>query len=265
MNKNSLELATKQIEFRSIKQSSNTNEVASVIVEQPIEVLVNAKKRIILFATPTNIEALVVGLLFSLKIIENAADIISLEIAEKDLLQVAVQVKKKDFEFNLQDTVISSSQGVSNIMSTNKWSKSIIPVPNKIRVDGDLLTGVMKKLHDLQKVYLMSRGAHAAGIFNDAGEIIAFTEDVGRHNALDKVIGQCLLASQSFERCGVVLTSRISFEMVAKSARAGLELILAISAPTTLAIAMSQKWSITLCGSVRDEAINVYTYPTRII
>jgi len=145
-------------------------------------VLVNAEKRIILFATPTNIDALVAGLLFSLKIIENATDIISLEIAENDLLQVAVQVKKKDFEFNLQDTVISSSQGISNIMSTDKWTKNIIPIPNKIRVSGDFLTRVMKKLHDLQKVYLMSRGAHAAGIFNDVGEIIAFA-DANRYPA----------------------------------------------------------------------------------
>jgi FdhD protein len=107
-------------------------------------------------------------------------------------------------------------------------------------------------------------GAHAAAIFDTAGSIMAFAEDIGRHSAFDKVIGKCLMAGLETKGCGVALSGRISLEMVTKAARAGIELIAAVSAPSSFAIEAAQRWNITLCGFVRSGRMNVYTYQQRI-
>jgi len=119
-------------------------------------------------------------------------------------------------------------------------------------------------MHSMQKLFETTGGAHAAGIFDKSGSIIAFAEDIGRHSAFDKAIGKCLIAELNTKRCGVVLSGRISLEMVSKAARAGIELIGAVSAPSSFAIEAAKKWNITLCGFVRPGRMNVYTHLERI-
>ena len=102
-------------------------------------------------------------------------------------------------------------------------------------------------------------------VFEADGTILSFAEDSGRHNALDKAIGKCLLADTVVAGRGVVLTSRLSLEMVSRCARAGIELIAAVSAPTSMAIDVAGKCNITLCAFVRETRATVFTHPGRII
>ena len=97
------------------------------------------------------------------------------------------------------------------------------------------------------------------------GPILACAEDAGRHNALDKAIGKCLLAGIPTAGRGVALTSRLSLEMVGKCARAGVELITAVSAPTSLAIDVARNCNITLCAFVRETRATVFTHPNRVV
>ena len=120
------------------------------------------------------------------------------------------------------------------------------------------------RLRETQTVFEATGGVHAAGVFDAAGAMLATAEDIGRHNALDKAIGECLLAGRATGGCGVVLSGRVSFELVAKAARAGVEVILAVSGPTSLAVEAADRWNITLCGFVRGDRMNVYTHPGRI-
>ncbi|MCM8884622.1 MAG: formate dehydrogenase accessory sulfurtransferase FdhD, partial [Candidatus Thiodiazotropha sp.] len=92
----------------------------------------------------------------------------------------------------------------------------------------------------------------------------AVAEDLGRHNALDKVIGASLLSGEGFEARGVLLSSRLSLEMVTKAVRAGLEIVAAVSAPTSLAIEVAERFGVTLCGFVRKGRLTVYSHPHRI-
>ncbi len=96
------------------------------------------------------------------------------------------------------------------------------------------------------------------------GQACSFAEDIGRHNALDKVIGKSLLAGQSLEQRGVMLSGRVSLELIAKTARAGIEVLAAISAPSSLAMRAAQRCNITLCCFVRGDRATVYTHPHRI-
>ena len=107
-------------------------------------------------------------------------------------------------------------------------------------------------------------GTHAAGVFDTNGRTLSFAEDLGRHNAMDKAIGKCLLDGLLTDGCGISLSGRASFEMVSKAARAKLELVASVSAPSSLAIEAAERAGITLCGFVRSGCANVYTHPERI-
>jgi FdhD protein len=137
-------------------------------------------------------------------------------------------------------------------------------ISDKLRLSIDDFLPLMEAMKQRQAVFSTTGGAHAAMIFSADKEILAVAEDLGRHNALDKAIGLCLLRQQPIAGCGAMLSSRLSFEMIAKSARAGLEMVAAVSAPSSLAIAMAERLGITLCGFVRGECATVYTHPERI-
>jgi FdhD protein len=115
-----------------------------------------------------------------------------------------------------------------------------------------------------QVLFDRTGATHAAAIFSHRGDLLAIAEDIGRHNALDKAIGKCLLGNIDTSGCAVCLSGRVSFELAAKSARAGIELIAAVSAPSSLAVRVAEACNITLCGFVRGEKATIYTHPRRI-
>lgn len=140
----------------------------------------------------------------------------------------------------------------------------LMPVADALSVDGELLGGMVSAMRERQVIFPRTGGAHAAAVFDSGGTVLAAAEDLGRHNTLDKVIGDCLLRRQSMAACGVVLSSRVSFEMIVKAARAGLELVAAVSAPTSLAIEVAERYGITLCGFVRNDRATIYTHEKRV-
>lgn len=131
-----------------------------------------------------------------------------------------------------------------------------VPVP--------ALIALQAAMRRRQTLFAQTGGTHAAAIFTEEHEIVAFAEDIGRHNALDKCIGQCLLTDQPTAHRGVVLSGRVSLEMVTKAARAGIELIAAVSAPSSLAIDAATHCGITLCGFLREDRLTAFTHPARL-
>ena len=115
-----------------------------------------------------------------------------------------------------------------------------------------------------QPVFYATGGTHAAGLFDGEGRLLALSEDVGRHNALDKAIGRVLFEEKEGKAKAAVLSSRLSYEMVQKAARLGVEIIAGASAPTSLAIELAQQLDMTLIGFLRPGAANIYTVPERI-
>lgn len=139
------------------------------------------------------------------------------------------------------------------------------PVADTLRVTVADLNRIGSQMRNRQAIFDSTGGAHGAAIFDSALSVVAVTEDLGRHNALDKAIGYRFLGDQGFAGCGAFISSRISYEMVAKAVRAGFEILAAISAPTSLAIEMAERSGMTLCGFVRSGSAEVYTHPHRII
>ncbi len=164
-----------------------------------------------------------------------------------------------------RQAVVASSCGMCGSREAiENELQGLAPVPDTLRLSGERLEKSMAAMHEQQSIFLQTGGAHAAAVFNSAGRLLATAEDLGRHNALDKVIGLCLLHEQDLRACGVLLSSRLSCEMVVKAARAKLELIAAVSAPTSLAIEVATRCGMTLCGFVRDGRATVYTHAGRV-
>lgn len=137
-------------------------------------------------------------------------------------------------------------------------------------VEGDTRFGpgavaaVPDQMLDAQEVFRVSGGTHAACLFDASGSVIVVKEDVGRHNAVDKVLGHMLMSGESPSDKGLMLSGRLSYEMVLKAARAGISLVCSISAPTALGVEVGRKTGVTLVGFLRGGSFNVYSHPARI-
>ena len=131
------------------------------------------------------------------------------------------------------------------------------------RVPRDLLVGLPDEL--VQPTFERTGGLHATGLFTAAGELVVVREDVGRHNAMDKVVGRALLDGRlPFAGHALCVSGRLSFELVQKAARAGAPILVAVGAPSSLAVALAAEQGITLCGFARSGSMNVYTHPGRV-
>jgi FdhD protein len=168
-------------------------------------------------------------------------------------------------EVRRANVLIGSSCGVcgyQDMVENNVFR--LTPVGSETRLDAGGFGSLMADMRAGQRVFQDTGGSHCAALFSTRGRMEAVAEDLGRHNALDKAIGRHLLEGQSFAHCGVLLSSRLSLEMVVKVIRARIEIVAAVSAPTSLAIDMAERYNVTLCGFVRDKRMTVYTHPWRI-
>jgi FdhD protein len=138
-------------------------------------------------------------------------------------------------------------------------------VADDLRIRAETLLGLPGKLHQAQPVFERTGGLHAAGLFSADGELLRLREDVGRHNALDKLIGSAALAGElPLARRLVLVSGRLSFELVQKAARAGASLLAGISAPSSLAVELAQETGLTLVGFLREHRFNIYAGAERI-
>jgi len=241
-------------------------EEVCVIEEAPLTIEVQGLDSYTLLSAPLDKRALAVGFLFGEGIIEKLEDISSLNECEDDSNTIRIHLKDDitGTAGSGRNLMIVSSCGACGSENLQERIDNLPKVGDKLKVETALLHSVYNELRDKQTLFKVCGGTHAAAVFDAKGKIIYFAEDTGRHNALDKAIGKCLLAGISTAGMGVALTSRLSLEMVSRCARAGIELIAAVSAPTSLAIEVASKCNITLCAFVRETRATVFTHPGRV-
>jgi len=230
-----------------------------VVVEDVLVIEIEDVGSYTLLCTPYETSALAVGFAFAEGIISGIDDISRLHHCDDTpgVIRI-VLANPAQVPGTQRNLVCGSREAVERFVSGTS------AVGQSLSVATALLLSTLQDMQAQQRLFSQTGGTHAAAIFSGGGEIIAFSEDIGRHNALDKAIGKCLLGGIPIAGCGVVLSGRVSFELVAKSARAGLELIAAVSAPSSLAIEAAEQSNITLCGFVRTDHATVYTHPQRI-
>ncbi len=266
-----IEKALKKVNAKRISTSgediSARDESVSVIAEAPLLIDVEGVEQYTLLCTPIDELPMAAGFLFSEGVIESIKDVISIEKCKNDPGAIRVKLKEKipkimDSGRNL---LIVSACGACGTEEFSKKLANLPAVGSTLRIDCQYLRSANKILSKHQPLFETCGGAHIAGIFDRGGELVACAEDLGRHNALDKSIGKCLFDGITFGGCWAVLSCRVSLEMVCKCARAGIELISAISAPTSLSIETADRLGITLCAFVRETRATVFTHAERIV
>ena len=257
--------ATNRVDVCRVHHSARAEIVADhVIVEEPLTIMVHQVGSFTVMCTPSDIEAMAVGFLYSEGMIRSAEEVTAMATKEGLPNVIGVEIQEPARRGIARNLIVASSCGLCGVRNLEKMLSDVPACGQSLEVPESLLWEVAEKLRPLQKTFALTGCSHAAALFDRDGAIIAFAEDIGRHNALDKAIGKCLLARRATQGCGVALSGRVSLEMVTKAARAGVELIVAVSGVSSYAITAAQHWNITLCGFVRNGRVNIYTVPARI-
>mgnify|MGYP002265952079 CR=1 FL=1 len=219
--------------------------------------------------TPGDDEALIYGYLFTEGIIHRASDITTVKLISptEALVTLSPEVDFRPDNYH-RFGYTNSSCGLCGKTDVEPLQHTFFhfPIPGKPTIPPAILSQLPGLLAQQQELFGHTGGIHAAALFNIEGKLLALQEDVGRHNALDKLIGSSLQQAQFPWRDQLVLLSgRISCELGQKAASAGTSLLAAIGAPASLAIQLAEETGITLIGFLRQDRLNVYTYPERVV
>jgi len=225
-------------------------------VEEPLQIRANGRDLAITMRTPGNDGELAVGFLFSEGMVKSRADVLSIECGENTVdLKLGVDV---DVTRNFYATSSCGVCGKASIESLRAAGCSMV-APGA-RVNREVIPRLPESLRASQSAFEHTGGLHGAALFDAQGSLETTREDVGRHNAVDKLIGAALLAGRlPLDGRILMLSGRASFELVQKAAMAGIPVVAAVGAPSSLAVETARRFGITLLGFVRDGRFNIYS------
>jgi FdhD protein len=273
--------------YQTVKYKQNQSVTIDelISIEEPLEMVVRYKKNnnwidnsiSVTMRTPKNDEDLIVGLLFSEGIIHKFSEIEKIETlgheTEKFKLRNKIRVtlnngENLDVKHLRRNFLTNSSCGVcgkASIDSLEIICKTKIN-KNNPKIKSSLVTAIPNLLKQSQSEFSKTGGIHASALFDQDGKVLVIREDVGRHNALDKVIGHCFKNSifdtkNQFIAC----SGRLSFELIQKTLMANIGLLMGVGAPTSLAIDLAKRFDITLIGFIKSDSFNVYCGENRIL
>jgi FdhD protein len=262
--------AVRSLQVRRISTGGDAatpvEESVGVVVEAPVTLDVEGVGSYTVLCTPADQHALALGFLLTENIIQGMEDIESVLPCTSDpgTMRIKLTRRPRMVEDGERSLLIVSSCGACGSEDLESRLSALPRVGDTLKIEGALLRNVSGALREHQVLFEACGGTHAAAIFDPDGKIVACAEDAGRHSALDKAIGKCLAAGVPTAGCGAMLSGRVSMEMVGKCARAGIELIAAVSAPTSLAIDVAERCNLTLCDFVRGTRATIFTHPGRI-
>lgn len=243
--------------------------------EEPLDIRLHGESFAVVMRTPGADQALAAGFLFSERVIRGAGDIGAVEHCRHpdhpDLHNIVDVFLRGDaiergrvLLARRRRVAANSSCGICGRTSIDDLAEDLQPVSGRTRVPAAFIASLPARLRDTQATFDETGGLHGAALFSFDGALVCAAEDVGRHNAVDKIVGRLLLDEQLIGDAILMVSGRVSFEIVQKAWLAGIPLLAAVSAPTSLAVDLAQAAGITLLGFVRDAGFNVYTHQGRI-
>ena len=243
-----------------------------IAVEEPLEIRVEGQSVAIVMRTPGHDRELAAGFALTEGIVRDGSEIFEItsclttERPSDNVVNISLTDPARFDATKLSRHVFSSSScGVCGKVTIEAAMQQFPPIESAPAVDAKTLLSLPAKLAAAQQTFQRTGGLHACALFDASGELLLLREDVGRHNALDKLIGHQLLAKQlPSGNCILLLSGRVSFEMTQKALAAGIAIITAISAPTSLAVEFARANNQTLVGFLRGETMNVYAGTERI-
>lgn len=253
------------INWKNGARHSHEDDVAA---EVPVALTYNKRSHVVMMVTPTALEDFAIGFSLTEGIIKRPSDVLEISVIERENgLEAAMTVNEDCFgrlDAQRRNLVGRTGCGLCGAESLDQAMRNPAVVSSRVAVTAAALQTAVLSLNSHQPLQVVTGAVHGAAWCNTDGEIMALREDVGRHNALDKLIG--FLFRTGFDSsCGFVLvSSRASYEMVYKAAAAGMEVLVSVSAPTSLAIDFAHRSGITLVGFARPGRHNIYTFESRI-
>jgi FdhD protein len=238
-----------------------------VAEEVPLKIIINAAYTFIIWCSPMQFRELAVGHLYAENVLREVDDIQSIT---SDETQNVCHVQFKP-EINLEERMENRRRGARIVpllkASTAAYQKDhkISVVHSDLTVKAQVILDAIAQMNEKAKGFRETGGLHDSGIFKADGVMVAFSEDVGRHNTVDKVIGEALLNRLNFGECFMVITGRVPGDMIYKAAKVGLPVLASVAAVLNSGVASAEKAQISIVGFVRGKRMNVYTCPQRIL
>lgn len=245
----------------------------SITTEEPLEIRLRGQSIAVTMRTPGHDTELAAGFLFSENILKDRSEILEIAhcpdtpvTARGNIINVFTPA-----EFNFDTSQLSrhfftsSSCGVCGRSALEEIQRSHSPLGNdSLQIKAETLIKLPPRLKQAQATFSKTGGLHAAGLFNPSGELIVSREDIGRHNAVDKVLGHAFLNEIKLNNMLLLVSGRVSFEIIQKALVGRIPFIAAISAPSSLAIQSAEENGQTLVAFLREHSLNLYTGPHRL-
>jgi FdhD protein len=252
----------------------------AVVTEEPLQLMLGGEPLSVVMRTPGQDIELCVGLMFSEGIVRSLDEVRLIRIsAEAEEMEEGIRFEADLVESNQVDmhlagvprrkperSMLSSSAcGVCGTVLIEDLRRDLAALPDGLEVEASMLPGLVDRLRQGQGVFERTGGLHAAGLFSADGKLLYLREDIGRHNAVDKVVGRALLDGALPAATSVLVVSgRAGYEIVQKSISAGVPVLAAVGAPSSLAVALAREFNQTLVGFLRNDRFNVYAGPERL-
>jgi len=246
-------------------QGDETETVDDLVVKEfPLTIVLNDEVLVTLICFPKEQKQLAIGFLFSEGLISGVDDVEEItEDRDRGIVWVKTERKIEIPEDFLKRRTVTTGCGKGITFQLNKWDETLSVIESDLKISSTEIKNLTKQFNERSEIYRETGGVHSAALCDNKG-IIVFSEDIGRHNVIDKILGRCLMENiQIFDRI-LITSGRLSSEIVMKAASAEIPIVISRTAPTDLGVEIAKKVDMTLIGFARGQRMNIYSGEKRI-
>ena len=233
-----------------------------VAVERKLELYINGKIYAVFSISPLQIRELIIGHLLTEGVIESLDEIESLDAFGG---RAHVHLKKTRIDSPVKPRLIFAACGGAESLQRPLGKPRRVEEPLGLKLDSQVIFRAVEVLNSRASTFRRTGGTHASTLLDRDGRVLAFSEDIGRHNAVDKVVGRAFMDGVNLKETLLASTGRLTSEIILKAAQVGIPVVTSISAPTDRGVNAAKETGLTLIGFVRGRKFNVYTYPERLM
>ncbi len=253
-------VAIKRITGESREETSDL-----VTRELPLTIILNNQELVTMLCSPENLNYLAVGFLASEGLIRASSEIKKMLIdSQRGIVRVETTEDKGFARELLFKRLITSGCGRGASFYSAADAGTLVKIESSLTVSARIILAMVKEFQHRSEIYRATGGVHSAALCN-VSNILVFAEDIGRHNAIDKIFGQCLLEDIPTDDKLIITSGRISSEILLKVAKRSIPIIVSVSAPTDVGVRLAQELGVTLIGFVRGNRMNIYTHDFRVV
>ncbi len=260
-----VEKETERFPILRVTEQSRSQDEDTVVREFPLTIILNNQELVTLLCSPTDLEYLAIGFLYSEGLIEGKDEIKKIMVDDgRGVVRVETKEAKEFARDVLFKRLITSGCGRGASFYSAADAQSQAKIESQIEISSHEVFTLVKEFQYRSQIYRATGGVHSAALCDTKG-ILVFSEDIGRHNAIDKILGECLLKDIPTDNRIIITSGRISSEILLKVAKRNIPIIISKSAPTNLGVRLADDLGITLIGFVRGRRMNAYTHGWRIV